>query len=591
MPERLVLKGLSIVPGKGFGQAFFVDQRSYQTLQKDIEGPEIECQIALFDTVREQAREYYRNNITNINSDDIQFFDTSIIEIYVQIIDDPSFINEVEESVRSRKVNLETAIRSTVNNISNKLKASKSHYFKERSYDIIEVGEKLISLLQNREESTELFDPTVLVIPRALILSDILAYDQSLITGIVALNAGITSHVAILARAYNIPIVSGIKKIRKQIPPDAKILLDGYTGRVIVNPSFRDIKTLESEQNKKDFLESLRKKWQNNAYTTDGTPVYVYSNTALPDDVNRSIHYGADGIGLVRTEFLYFNQDHLPTKDDQVAYYRSLFEKAQGKRLNIRLLDIGGDKIPKYLQMPKEFNPFMGWRGIRVLLKKKSLFEEQLTAIFKAAGNNPFSIIAPMVSTVNEWKEAYQFIKTTAKKQKVPVPKCGVLFEVPLAIIEIHNFMPHIDFASIGTNDLLQYMFAADRNNPNVNYLHNPVDPAFLSILKNAISTARDYGKTISICGEMAGFPLYTILLLGLGLTRFSVTPHRIPVIKEIVSRLSFHESYVAVSHILNSLTTEEITSGLTVLNDKKLGSIYQEIKDMYMTGTQLGEI
>jgi phosphoenolpyruvate-protein kinase (PTS system EI component) len=311
--------------------------------------------------------------------------------------------------------------------------------------------------------------------------------------------------------------------------------------------------------------------------------IHVYANVALPDDIDYAHKFGADGIGLVRSEFLFFQNKKLPQFNEQVEYYNQIFTKSKSLHPIIRILDIGGDKIPTYMKIPKEFNPYMGWRGIRFLLKKKELFEEHLSAIMSAAVNIDYSLMIPMVSTFNEWKEAKGIIYQIAHKLKKPVPKIGILFEVPLALLDIKNFLPELDFASIGTNDLIQYLLAADRNNANVSYLHNPIDISFLNIIHNAILTAKRAGKPISICGEIAGNPLYTVLLLGLGLTRFSITPHNIPIIKEIISRVSFTDVQEKVIHLLrHSHHSDSTKKQVYNLNKELLDKFYHNFKTYF---------
>jgi phosphotransferase system enzyme I (PtsI) len=222
--------------------------------------------------------------------------------------------------------------------------------------------------------------------------------------------------------------------------------------------------------------------------------------------------------------------------------------------------------------MPPEFNPFMGWRAIRILLECKDIFEAQLSAIMKAAKIGDYSIMLPMVTTLKEWLEAKEFIYYVAGKLNLAPPQCGVLFEVPLAILEMNTFMKEIDFASIGTNDLIQYLSAADRNNSKVNYLYNPIEPAFLKIIKNAINISKDNGKPLSICGEMAGNAFHTAMLVGLGLRRFSVIPKNIPILKELISKISFAEAAEGVAHIESLDTTEEMSRWLKNFNKRMLG-------------------
>jgi phosphotransferase system enzyme I (PtsI) len=242
----------------------------------------------------------------------------------------------------------------------------------------------------------------------------------------------------------------------------------------------------------------------------------------------------------------------------------------------LRVMDIGGDKAAKFLKIPKEENPFMGWRAVRILLEKKELFRTQLRAIMKAGQGHNYKIMYPMVTALSEWKQLKEFTIEVANELGVECPDLGILFEVPLAILEIESFLKTISFASIGTNDLLQYLSAADRNNTKVNYLYNPLEPAFLRILKSAIDSCKDRGIPISICGEMAGNPIYTLLLIGLGLTRFSVIPSNIPVIKEIISNVNYIELQEEIAHILTLESSESITEWVNTMNNNIVGDIFK---------------
>jgi phosphotransferase system enzyme I (PtsI) len=332
-----------------------------------------------------------------------------------------------------------------------------------------------------------------------------------------------------------------------------------------------------------ELYRALKAKWNRPVYTRDGIRIEVLANISLPEDAQEAVENGADGIGLVRTEYLLSNRKDMPTEDAHLGYYETILERVRGKHCTIRLMDIGGDKIPQFFEMPPEFNPFMGWRAIRIFLERKDIFETQVSAILKAGRGHDYSIMIPMVTTLQEWLDAKAFIREVADKLNVPMPRCGVLFEVPLAILEMNKFMKEIDFASVGTNDLIQYLSAADRNNSKVNYLYNPVEPAFLRIIRNAIKIANDNGKPLSICGEMAGHPLHTVLLVGLGLRRFSVMPRNIPLIKEIIANISYAEAAESTSHIdaIESVDELEMFDWLKNLNLRLVGDVLKRLPNI----------
>ncbi|OGS34746.1 MAG: phosphoenolpyruvate--protein phosphotransferase [Elusimicrobia bacterium RIFOXYB2_FULL_49_7] len=582
MSEQTKFKGIPIVSGRGIGKACFPGRPLRVTPMQAISKKNIENQISLFHQLREAAKHYYSHHIrqmVEINPD-IQEF--SVLNIYKQLLDDPIFISEVVGLVSRLRIDIETAIRTVADDFIIRFDAAQTAYFRERSGDMVEVREKLISLIPNSKPPELPASCIILIVPGVLTPSDFLKFDKSAVKGIVALNAGPTSHAAILARTYGIPVVSGIQNLKELIHSDDEVLVNGYEGSVYINPDITLIRSLRADQALNKKIKILSDKHAFPVSTTDGVPVSVLANVALPDDVDLARRYGADGIGLVRSEFLYFMHTHLPTALEQQHYFENLFKRAKGKELIIRLFDLGGDKRPPQLELPKEINPFIGSRGIRILLKRKEFFVEHLSAIMKAAHGRQYAIMIPMVTTLNEWKEAKAIIDNTAQQSGLSSPPCGILLEVPLAILEADRFLPHVDFMSLGTNDLIQYLSAVDRGNTNVAHLYNPIEPAFLRILRKTIQATQDGGKTISICGEMGGIPLYTILLLGLGLKRFSMVPRNIPIIKSILSRISSQTASAMTQEILINCSPLDMTKQIVLLNKKVLGSAYREFESFF---------
>jgi phosphotransferase system enzyme I (PtsI) len=573
MKKEIKLTGIPVVSGWGIGQAYFVGRALQQAATVSISRQDLGSEIMRFNEIRERAKKDYRQHLMELDKSGNS--DTSIISIYEHILDDPAFIGQVVENISTKLYDVETSIRFVSNDFIKRFDAAGTSYFKERSGDMVEICEKLISYLYEDEGRTRKFlEPVILVVVRTFTPSDILGYDKSKIQGVITASGGKTSHAAILARSYSIPVVSGISNLSESVTPGDVVLVDAEKGVVYVRPQHSVIAKFKRQAPDTAGLEELRKKWQRPVYTRDGVKIDVMANISLPDDAEEAINFGADGMGLVRTEYLLSNRKEMPSMETQRAYYESIFKKAHKKHCVFRLMDIGGDKVPQFFDMPPEFNPFMGWRAIRIFLELKNYFEDQVTAIMKAGRSAPYSIMVPMVSTLQEWMEAKAVIQSVASKLDMDMPKCGILFEVPLAILEINMFLKEIDFASIGTNDLLQYLNAADRNNAKVNYLYNPVEPAFLRILRNAIKTANDHGMQLSMCGEMAGNPLHCVLLLGLGLRRFSVIPRNIPLIKEIVSHISYLEAAESISHINAIDSTEDMSRWCKNLNRRLLGDV-----------------
>jgi phosphotransferase system enzyme I (PtsI) len=575
MKKEEKLTGITVVPGKGLGIAYFVGRGVEQPSKVSISRQDVGDQIMRFNEIREKAKKEYSGLASRADSS----ITPSILQIYEHIIDDPSFIGQVVESISTKLYDLETSIRLVLNEFVKRFNSAGTPYLKERGDDIVEVCEKLISYMYQDEGRAKAFmEPVVLVVLRTFTPSDILSYDKSMVRAVVSASGGKTSHAAILARAYSIPVVSGIKNIQKFICPGDQLFVEADKGLVYVRPSPAVISKAPKHRAGQDEFDKLQSKWQRPVYTRDGIHIEVLANVSFSEDADEANRYGADGIGLVRTEYLLSNRKSFPDEQTQLSYYDKIFSKLDNKHCVIRVMDIGGDKIPDFFDMPPEYNPFMGWRAIRILLERRDLFEAQISAIMKAGKKRNYSIMLPMVTTLQEWQDAKKVIVHTAEKLNIKVPPCGVLFEVPLAVLEMNTFMKEIDFASIGTNDLIQYLSAADRNNSKVNYLYNPIEPAFLRIIKNAIKTSRDNGKPLSICGEMAGNAFHTILLVGLGLQRFSMIPRNIPVIKELISRISFAEAAESASHIDSFESTDDVSRWLKNLNKRLAGDFLEKL-------------
>ncbi len=572
--------GISIVEGLGYGKAHFIGRAQKDFKIVTIEQEKILQEIETFDLIRDEVKEYYREYRESLFADtNGEGDENGLIQIYEHMIDDPAFTGQVMRYVTSKRYSLESAIRSVSREFIERFNAADTSYFRERGSDMVEICEKLVACLHgDSQQKVHFSEDVILVVNRALTPSDLINYDLKHVKAIVSVTAGKTSHAAILARSYAVPVVSGFDNLSEIVTPDQMIMIDGYKGEFIVEPEDEDIARYHKYvADLAAVKEQAGKRWHIPAYSRDGVPVSVMSNISFETDVELASTNGADGVGLVRTEYLLSEREEFPTEDEQFEYYSHIIDSMKGKETVIRMMDIGGDKAAKFLRMPKEDNPFMGWRAVRILLERKDLFETQLRAILRAGDGKNYRIMYPMVTAVSEWKELRSFTEDIAKKLGIVCPPLGILFEVPLAILEMDSFLKDIEFASIGTNDLLQYLSAADRNNTKVNYLYNPLEPAFLKILKSAIDSCGDRGIPISICGEMAGNPVYTLLLVGLGLTRFSVISSNIPVIKEVVSSANYNELQEEVAHILSLDSSEAISEWVDNINREQVSSIFKK--------------
>jgi phosphotransferase system enzyme I (PtsI) len=578
-------RGAPISAGKGFGQAVIVEVYDYDYIPQKITPDAVPSEVERFKDAQKQAIKYYEDlckstKKTKISADNE---DITIIEMYKCLANDPMLAKDVLYKIQTELCTAEYAVRIVADNAIANFQMIKDEYFKDRDKDISEVCERILYYLsrENRDNSEEkLFDKdVVLFINRSLILSDIVGKNIEKIKAIVCLSSGKSSHAAIVARSNSIPVISGVDLFKLDLLEGNNVLVDCDAGEFIINPSEDEIDKYHSyideiNLQRKGLPEFLRYP----IFTSDGMQIAVMANVSIEEDTKLAAGNGADEIGLVRTEILFIDHTEFPTEDEQISYYNGIFEKiGKDKKVNIRVMDVGGDKMSKFICVPKEENPFMGWRAVRIYREKTEYLEKQLNAILKAGKGKKYGIMFPMITTLSEWEFMRNLTVKTAEKLEIELPSLGVLFEVPLAILEIGAFLDTIDFASIGTNDLIQYLSAADRSNSKVNYLYNPAEPAFLKIVKNAIDQCNSRGKPISLCGDIAASPEFTILLLGLGLTRFSVSPPMIPIIKEIISSVPLMKIKEETNHmLLTAKSSKAVNDWLKHMNGKYCKQIFK---------------
>ena len=579
-----IYEGTSIVRGKGFGKAVVIGAQSDVINMVKIMPDDIAVEIEKFEKARLQAKKYYEDYSKNALSQSKEYTEVSIVEMYKYIVNDPILTKQVLYNISTELATAETAVRLVAKNMMETFQVMEDEYFKDRDKDVQEVSDRILFYLRScdgEETKTFAYD-VVLFVKRSLTLSDVIGNDIEKIKAIVCASSGKTSHAVIVARSSSIPVIADVDFTNMDIEDGYEVLVDSDMGIFTVNPS----KQLLNEYHDYVNENNLRKHGlpgflKHPVYTGDGMRISVMANVSIESDAHLAMESGADGIGLVRTEILFTESMEFPPESDQIKYYQEIFNNTgKDKNVCIRVMDIGGDKMAKFLTMPEEKNPFMGWRAVRIYKDKTYLLEMQLRAILKAGQGKKYGIMFPMITISSEWDYLREFTIKTAKDMGIECPELGVLFEVPLAILEISTFLDTLSFASIGTNDLIQYLSAADRSNSRVNYLYNPIEPAFLKIIKNAIDECNYRGKPVSMCGDMAARPECTILLLGLGLTRFSVSPPMIPIIKEIASSVSFMKLKEETNHMLLTMkTTEPVAEWIDYMNNKYCKHIFEKYR------------
>jgi phosphotransferase system enzyme I (PtsI) len=387
---------------------------------------------------------------------------------------------------------------------------------------------------------------------------------------------GKTSHVSILARSMGLPAVVGIERLMKKVQDGKTMIVDGNTGIVCIDPHQHILKSYEKRKKQfSEYWKRLSKEVRLPAVTIDHEAISLQANVSMIADVSLAVQYAADGIGLFRTELPFLTAGKLLSENEQFDIYRTIVEAMKGKTVTIRTLDLGGDKFLPFQGVEKESNPFMGWRSIRIFLQEKDVFKAQLRAILKASHYGKVQILYPMISSLEEISEIQKIMEQTQKelkKENVPFDesiRSGIMVEVPSMAVMAERTIHYTDFFSIGTNDLIQYTLAVDRNNEKVAKFYQPLNPAIVQLLYTTIQAALKAKKNVSICGEMAGNPLYTGMLLGFGLRQFSMSPLMIPEIKERVRAMAIEECEEIASKILDMNSTEAIEKLLWTFHEK----------------------
>lgn len=493
----------------------------------------------------------------------------AIFTAHLLVLSDPELINPIKDRIISENVNAEYALNETASMFIGMFEQMDNEYMKERAADIRDVTKRVLAnLLGVSFSNPSLITEQVIVIAEDLTPSDTAQLNKEYVLGFTTDIGGRTSHSAIMARSMEIPAVVGTKTATKSIQNGDVIIVDGIDGKVIINPSNE---TVEQYEQKKQDYEVQKAEWAKlvnaQTVTSDNQHVELAANIGTPADVAGVLANGGEGVGLYRTEFLYMGRNQLPTEEEQFEAYKTVLESMGGKPVVVRTLDIGGDKELPYLDLPKELNPFLGYRAIRLCLERQDIFRTQLRALLRASVFGNLRIMFPMIATLQEFNEAKSILLEEAEKlvkNGVSVSnqiQIGMMVEIPSTAVMADQFAKVADFLSIGTNDLIQYTMAADRMNERVSYLYQPYNPAILRLINMVIQAAHKEGKWVGMCGEMAGDPIAIPILLGLGLDEFSMSATSILPARTQIKALSKAELEKYNEQLLSMGTTEEVIS------------------------------
>jgi phosphotransferase system enzyme I (PtsI) len=489
----------------------------------------------------------------------------AILEVHRAMLRDPSLVDESRRLVREERVNVEWAVKRTIRKIKGAF-SDDDEFFRERRSDVDYVGERIVkNLLGQGVDVAETPPPGSIVVARDLSPADtaILFHDRK-VAGLVTDAGGITSHTAIVARALEIPAVVGAGKATTTAERGDWIVVDGGRGLVVVNPSAGERADYEAARIRQMEREAeLARLKDLPAETIDGVRLRMLGNIEFGEEVPGLLSHGGEGVGLYRTEFLFMGREELPTEEDHYRDYRAILEAMDGRPVTVRTFDLGGDKLPSGQKDHSE-NPALGLRAVRYCLRHPDLFHAQLRAAVRAAAHGNLRLMFPMVSGVAEVRAAKRmlaeaFDEVVAQGLQARMPPVGIMVELPAAAVVADRLAQEVDFLSIGTNDLIQYTIGVDRQNKDVAYLYKPLHLAVLRMLRSITDAARAAGKTVSMCGEMAGEPLYTLVLLGLGLDELSMNGPSIPLVKRVIRSASAREGRELLDRILGMNTADDI--------------------------------
>lgn len=497
--------------------------------------------------------------------------EADIMNAYLMILQDPTLTEETERLIQEDGYNAGYATKVGFETVEEVFKNMDDEYMSARASDIEDMKNRVVNKIINKAELdlSNLPENTVLV-GKDLSTSDTAKLNLKAVAGIIIENGSENSHVSIMARTHEIPAIVGAKGALDSIANDMYIAINGGTGEIFLDPSQDEVAKLEEIQKElKDEKGSLAKFKNKKSITKDGYKTEVVANIGTPKDMDAVIENGAEGVGLFRSEFLYMDSDTMPTEEEQFEAYKAVLEKAEGKRVIVRTLDIGGDKDLKYLNLDKEDNPFLGYRAIRICLREPEIFKVQLRALYRASSYGKLAIMLPMISSVDEIRAAKDIInevKEELKAEKVKFDKnvkIGIMIEVPSAAIMAEQLAKECDFFSIGTNDLIQYTVAVERGNEKISDLYTKFHPAVIRLIKMAIDGAHKSKIFCGMCGEAAADERFIPLLVGLGLDEFSMNPTKILNSRKMIRSLNHKECKKLVQEVLKMSSASEIKSRL----------------------------
>ncbi|MBU4311663.1 MAG: phosphoenolpyruvate--protein phosphotransferase [Candidatus Omnitrophica bacterium] len=579
-----MLKGIPASPGISIGKAFLFDARRIIVSEKKIKQEAVPKEIARFEEAliktRSEILEIQKKITKEMGSHHAEIFNAHLL-----VLEDRMLIEEVIDGLKKEHKCVEHVFTKILDKYIKVFSKMDDEYLKERISDIDDVGKRILrNLLGAKEKSLSNLKQRVIVVAYDLSPSDTATMHKKNVMGFVTDIGGRTSHTAIMAKSLEIPAVVGLETATRKIKAGDMLIVDGAEGVAILNPDKATLKKYQARhQQFMKFEKTLIDLKDEPARTLDGRKIEVSANIELPEELDAVISHGAEGIGLYRTEYLYMNRRDLPDEDEQFEAYKKVVTKVSGDPVVVRTLDLGGDKFLSQLEVPHEMNPFLGWRAIRFCLARPEIFKAQLRAILRASAFGDIKVMFPMISGIEELRQAIALLEEAKKElaaKKVKFNKdidVGAMIEIPSAALTCDILAKEVDFFSIGTNDLIQYSLAVDRVNEKIAYLYKPTHPAVLRLIKNIIDAGHRSKIWVGMCGEMAGEPGFAMLLLGLGLDEFSMSPVVIPEMKYIIRNVKFKDAEKFAIEALTLTTGEEVEN----FANEKLDELVPTLKEM----------
>ena len=569
--ESFQLDGMPIAPGLALSRVVHLERHRIEEPEYASSLTPEEENTAFRDAIAESEREIIA--LIEEVGNRINEQEAAIFHAHLLFLEDRSFISKIDAAI-GQGASAEWAVSHVVKDYLQAFAAIDDPYLKERAADLEDVGLRLLNHLGQHGRKRALLEQEGILVTEMLMPSDTAHLDPDRIKGIITSAGGYVSHAAILARSLRIPAVSGIENVPDLLREGEEVMIDGQTGRVFVNPNEGLVHEFERyEQSRGEYLTHLADLRDIPCRTACGIPLQLRANISLPHDLVDYREFGAEGIGLYRTEAFYLMRDQAPTVEELVEHYTQVMETAEGQPVVVRTLDLGGERSPAYLSFPAENNPSLGTRSIRYQLMNRQLLRDQIMATLKVAHLGDVGIAFPMISQLEELETVLTIFHGCRadfeRSQGHPAPpvKIGMVFEVPSTYLLCEMFMEHVDFVSIGSNDLTQYLLAVDRNNPHVSHLYDPLEPSVLMMIKRLVDAANRAGKPVELTGELASDPDGCLVLVGLGLRELSMNPPLIPIMKDRIAQYTLKRMEQLADIALKSTSAINVRRNLQVFH------------------------